>query len=149
MQVFLGNGFDMVHNRNKNWSGCPIRFSMGQFGDKWSFLIIRDLMFKNLKYYHQFLESGEGISTNILAKRLADLEKNEIIAKKRDQIKKSRFVYSLTEKGTALLPLFLTMIDWAEKYDQATEVPKDFISDFRHKPDEVTRDLQESLKKYA
>lgn len=136
----------MVHDRNKNWSGCPICFSMGQFGDKWSFLIIRDLMFKNMKYYHQFLDSGEGISTNILAKRLADLEKNGIITKKRDNIKKSRFIYSLTDKGIELVPIFLAMIDWAETYDTETEVPADFIQKFRLNSEEVEQEIQNSLK---
>ena len=135
----------MVHDRNKNLSGCPICFSMGQFGDKWSFLIIRDLMFKNMKYYHQFLDSGEGISTNILAKRLDDLEKNGIITKKIDNSKKSRCIYSLTNKGIELVPIYLSMIDWAETYDTETEVPADFIQKFRLNSEEVEQEIQNSL----
>ena len=61
--------------------GCPIRYSLGLFGDKWSLLIIRDLMFKGRHYYGEFLNAGEGISTNILADRLARLEVAGIIAK--------------------------------------------------------------------
>ena len=136
----------MVHERDKNWSGCPIRFSMGQFGDKWSFLIIRDLMFKNRKYYHEFLEAGEGISTNILAKRLVDLETKNIIKKKRDDVKKSRFIYSLTDKGSELMPIMLAIIDWSEKHDRNTEVPKDFIERLRKNSEKLRTELQNTLE---
>jgi len=134
----------MVDKKTKEWSGCPVRFGMSQFGDKWSFLIIRDLMFKGRKYYHEFLEAGEGISTNVLANRLADLETNEIISKRRDPRKGSRFIYTLTEKGLALLPMMLAVIDWAEKYDTKTEVPKDFINQLRKNPNKLKQDILES-----
>jgi DNA-binding HxlR family transcriptional regulator len=101
----------MVDKKTKEWSGCPVRFGMSQFGDKWSFLILRDLMFKGKHYYQEFLEAGEGISTNILASRLADLESNGLISKQRDAVKRSKFVYTLTDKGIDLLPMMLAMID--------------------------------------
>lgn len=135
----------MVDKKTKSWSGCPVRFGMSQFGDKWSFLIIRDLMFKGRKYYHEFMEAGEGISTNVLATRLADLESNGIIAKARDPEKGSRYVYSLTEKGIELMPMMLAMMDWAEKYDAATEVPKEFINKLRTDQAGLERDLQKEL----
>jgi len=122
----------MVDKKTKSWSGCPVRFGMSQFGDKWSFLIIRDLMFKHRKYYHEFLSAGEGISTNILAARLLDLELNGIIDKSVDPIKGSRFIYALTSKGLDLMPMMLAMMDWSEKYDDDTEVPKEFIGKLRN-----------------
>ena len=61
----------MTAKRKQEWDGCPIRFGLGIFGDKWTLLIIRDLMFKERRYYGEFLAAGEGISTNILADRLA------------------------------------------------------------------------------
>ncbi|CAA0099515.1 putative HTH-type transcriptional regulator YybR [BD1-7 clade bacterium] len=136
----------MVDKKTKEWSGCPVRFGMSQFGDKWSFLIIRDLMFKGRKYYNEFLESGEGISTNILASRLADLEENGLVTKRQDTIKRSKYVYALTEKGIALMPMMLAMIDWAEKYDDKTEVPSDFIEELRHQPEALRQKLLKSLK---
>ena len=137
----------MVDKKTKSWVGCPVRFGMSQFGDKWSFLIIRDLMFKGRKYYHEFMEAGEGISTNVLATRLADLESNAIIAKARDPEKGSRYVYSLTEKGIELMPMMLAMMDWAEKYDAATEVPEEFINKLRSDQAGLERDLQRKLQK--
>ncbi|MBV1915656.1 MAG: helix-turn-helix transcriptional regulator [Pseudomonadales bacterium] len=136
----------MVDKRTQEWSGCPVRFGMSQFGDKWSFLIIRDLMFKGRKYYHEFMEAGEGISTNILASRLVDLERNGIIDKRTDRIKKSKFVYCLTEKGIELMPMMLAMIDWAEKYDADTEVPAGFIESLRKDPEALRRDLLNDLQ---
>jgi len=135
----------MVDKKTKNWTGCPVRFGMSQFGDKWSFLIIRDLMFKGRKYYNEFLEAGEGISTNILASRLVDLESNGIVTKRQDTIKRSKYIYSLTEKGTALMPMMLSMIDWAEKYDDKTEVPSAFVKNLRENPDKVQQALLKQL----
>ncbi|KLN66669.1 MULTISPECIES: winged helix-turn-helix transcriptional regulator [Vibrio] len=135
----------MVDKKTKEWSGCPVRFGMSQFGDKWSFLILRDLMFKGRHYYQEFLEAGEGISTNILASRLADLESNGLISKKRDTVKRSKFVYTLTDKGIDLLPMMLAMIDWSEKYDTKTEVPSDFIRTLRGEPERLRQKLREGL----
>ena len=136
----------MVDKKTKNWAGCPVRFGMSQFGDKWSFLIIRDLMFKGRKYYNEFLEAGEGISTNILATRLADLEDNGIVTKRQDTIKRSKYVYTLTEKGIALMPMMLAMIDWAEKYDGQSEVPPEFIKKLRENPVKLQQELLAQLQ---
>jgi DNA-binding HxlR family transcriptional regulator len=136
----------MVDKKSKTWAGCPVRFGMSQFGDKWSFLVIRDLMFKGRKYYHEFIEAGEGISTNVLATRLVDLEANGIISKSKDPEKGSRFVYTLTQKGTELMPMMLAMMDWAEKYDDATEVPAEFIKKLRADPAALQESLLQELK---
>jgi len=145
--VFFGWGKigAMVDKKSKTWAGCPVRFGMSQFGDKWSFLILRDLMFKGRQYYHEFLEAGEGISTNVLASRLLDLEGNGIVTKKRDPIKGSRYIYSLTQKGTELLPMMLAMMDWSEKYDAQTEVPEGFISQLRQDPEQLKKDILDNL----
>ncbi len=136
----------MVDKKTKAWSGCPVRFGMSQFGDKWSFLIIRDLMFKDRKYYHEFIEAGEGISTNVLAARLVDLEANGIIAKSTDPAKGSRFIYTLTKKGIGLMPMMLAMMDWAEKYDAATEVPEEFIKKLRTDPNKLQQEILENIE---
>ncbi len=135
----------MVDKKTRHWSGCPVRFGMSQFGDKWSFLIIRDLMFKGRNYYHEFMEAGEGISTNVLATRLADLENNGIVSKSKDPAKGSRFIYSLTQKGIELMPMMLAMMDWSEKYDAETEVPREFIQKLRNDPDKLQEELIHNL----
>jgi len=97
-------------------SDCPLNFGLELFGDKWSLLIIRDLMFFGKRHYNEFLTSAEGISTNILADRLAMLEKEKIIKKEKDSQHKQRYVYSLTEKGIDLLPIILSIGLWSDKY---------------------------------
>ena len=88
-------------------SHCPINFTLEHFGDKWSFLIIRDLMFKGKRHYNEFLEAGEKVSTSVLGDRLKRLEEMGIISKGQDEVKKSRIRYSLTQKGIDLLPILL------------------------------------------
>ncbi len=94
-------------------------------------LILRDLMFKGARYYADFLNAGESISTNILASRLAKLETDDVVQKTRDPDHGSRYIYTLTKKGLALVPVMLEVIAWAEKWDEQTEVPPDFSRDLR------------------
>ena len=112
--------------------GCPIRFAAGVLGDRWSLVIIRDLIFKNRKYYGDFLTAGEGISTNILANRLIRLETEGVIKKSLDPEHGKRYIYTLTKKGKALLPVLLSMMEWASVYDEATEMPKEFVKKLRN-----------------
>lgn len=97
-------------------SDCPLNFGLEIFGDKWTLLIIRDLMFFGKRYYSEFLESAEGISTNILADRLTMLEKQKIILKKKSKEHKQKLIYSLTQKGIDLLPTIISIGVWAEQY---------------------------------
>jgi DNA-binding HxlR family transcriptional regulator len=78
-------------------SHCPVNFALEHFGDKWSLLIIRDLMFKGKRHYNEFFESEEKVSTSVLGDKLKGLEEAGIITKGEDSVKKSRIRYSLTE----------------------------------------------------
>lgn len=127
--------------------GCPIRFGLGTFGDKWSLLIIRDLMFKGRRYYGEFLTAGEGISTNILAERLVRLENAGIVHKSPDPDHGKKIVYALTEKGLDLMPIMFAIIDWSERYDGQTEVPKDFIEKLRNRPKSLNREILTSIQR--
>ena len=104
-------------------TGCPITFALDMFGDRWSLLIIRDLMLKGSKAYGDFLEAPEGIATNILADRLKYLESMGIIRKSCDPGHRRRYLYSLTAKGGDLAPIIVEMICWAGKHDPHTKVP--------------------------
>ncbi len=97
-------------------SDCPLNFGLEIFGDKWTLLIIRDLMFFGKRYYNEFLASAEGISTNILANRLTMLEQENFIKKNKDERHKQKLIYSLTEKGIDLLPIILEIGLWSDKY---------------------------------
>ena len=135
----------MSKKRDEEWDGCPIRFAMGVFGDKWTLLIIRDLMFKGKKYYGEFTDPEENISTNILADRLARLQQVGIATKERDRANGSKYVYRLTPKGMDLLPVMLSIIDWSEKYDDNTEVPRDFIRRLRNDPTGLQKDIKAGM----
>jgi DNA-binding HxlR family transcriptional regulator len=103
-------------NRSQKRSDCPISCSLDIWGDKWSLLIIRDLMFAKQCTYGDFLKSPEGIATNILASRLQALEENKIIEKLEHPDSKAKVLYKLTQKGIDLLPIMIEINLWAEKY---------------------------------
>lgn len=103
-------------NKNLKRSDCPLSGSLDIWGDKWSLLIIRDLMFNKKHTYGDFLKSAEGIATNILSARLAALEENEIIEKVDNPGTKTRVFYKLTPKGIELFPILIEVHLWAEKY---------------------------------
>lgn len=102
--------------KNQKRSDCPISNSLDIWGDKWSLLLIRDLMFNKKCTYKDFLNADEGIATNILSARLAALEENEIIEKVDDPGTKNRVFYRLTTKGIELFPILVEVHLWAEKY---------------------------------
>ena len=102
--------------KSKKRSECPVSCSLDIWGDKWSLLIIRDLMFAKECTYSDFLKSDEKIATNILAARLQALEDNQIIVKLEHPQSKVKVLYKLTQKGIDLLPIMIEINLWAEKY---------------------------------
>ncbi len=107
-------------------SHCPISFALDIFGDKWSLLIIRDILIRGKKTYGEFLESDEKIATNILMNRLERLEKQKIIRCAKDVNDKRVYSYALNQKGIDLLPILLEMVLWSWKYDPKTKTPPEF-----------------------
>lgn len=122
---------------NKRRSPCPVTFALDKFGDKWSLLIVRDLMFRNRETYGEFLDNGDGIATNVLADRLKRLESEGVIAKTRDPENRRRIIYHLTDKGLDLAPVLLEMIRWSGKYDSNTGAPKEFLQSLEDDMDGV------------
>jgi DNA-binding HxlR family transcriptional regulator len=103
-------------------SGCPINLTLEVVGDKWSLLIIRDMIFGNRRHFRELLtRSEEGISSNILADRLKTLLEQGIVTRSDDPTHKQKGVYSLTEKGIELLPVLAQMAGWGRKYLPVTE----------------------------
>ena len=103
-------------------SGCPINLTLEVVGDKWSLLVIRDMIFGNRRHFRELLtRSEEGIASNILADRLKRLVEQGIVSKADDPTHKQKSVYSLTDKGIALLPVLAQMSVWGRKYLPVTE----------------------------
>ena len=97
-------------------SDCPIGCSLDVWGDKWTLLIIRDLIDSNGRTYGDFLKSEEKIATNILAARLQALEENQLVVKLEHPDSKAKVLYKLTQKGVDLLPIMIEISIWADKY---------------------------------
>jgi DNA-binding HxlR family transcriptional regulator len=102
----------------KRRSGCPLNASVEMLGDRWSLLIIRDMMLRGFRTYKEFLGSYEGIATNILADRLRKLQAYGIIAAKPDASDGRKLSYSLTPKGIALAPVLTEMVLWAAAHEK-------------------------------
>jgi DNA-binding HxlR family transcriptional regulator len=115
----------------KKRSDCPVSCSLDIWGDKWSLLIIRDLMTAKECTYGDFLKSPEGIATNILAARLKALEENEIIKKSDHPDSKAKVLYKLTRKGIDLLPVMIEINLWAEKYFSLPEDRKAILKEVK------------------
>lgn len=102
-------------------SVCAISMALEAVGDKWSLLILRDLMFTDKRSYGELQSSDEKIATNILAARLQSLEANRLIRKAIDPDNGRRNLYFLTEKGIDLLPVIIELRQWTEKHNPNAE----------------------------
>lgn len=103
-------------------SGCPINLTLEVLGDKWSLLIVRDIIFGNRRHFRELLtKSEEGISSNILSDRLKNLMEQGVLTREDDPTHKQKGIYSLTEKGIELLPVLAQMAAWGYKYLPVTE----------------------------
>jgi DNA-binding HxlR family transcriptional regulator len=100
----------------KQRSTCPVSTSLDVLGDKWTLLILRDIVFAGKSTYGQFLQSEEKMATNILADRLAVLESQGLLTKAVAADKKSKFTYRLTEKGVDTIPIIIELVLWGAKH---------------------------------
>ena len=104
-------------------SDCPLACSLDVIGDKWSLLVVRDLFFGKRRFL-EFQSSNEAIPTNILAERLARLERARLVKKRPYQKRPPRYEYYLTESGRALGPIIKAYVTWGRRHIPGTIVPK-------------------------
>ena len=104
-------------------SECPLNASVEILGDRWSLLIIRDMMLRGFRSYKEFLQSYEGIATNILADRLQKLILHGIITAEPDPSDGRKLIYSLTAKGIDLAPVLTEMVLWAARHEDTGNQP--------------------------
>jgi DNA-binding HxlR family transcriptional regulator len=103
-------------------SGCPINLTLEVVGDKWSLIVVRDMIFGNRRHFRELLsKSEEGIASNVLADRLKRLTEQGIVSRADDPTHKQKALYSLTEKGIELLPVLAQMSAWGLKHLPVTE----------------------------
>lgn len=104
-----------MHARGR--SGCPINLTLEVLGDRWSLIVLRDLMFGNRRHFRELLtKSEEGIASNILAVRLKRLVEEGLVSRSADPSHKQKAIYSLTEMGIALVPMFAAMGSWGRRF---------------------------------
>lgn len=131
----------------KRRSHCPISFSLDVFGDKWSLLILRDIMFYNRTHFRDFAPH-EHIATNILSDRLGKLEAMNLINKQQDPKLKNQYVYSVTPTGKTLLPLLTEMTLWGLEHDPESLASKEFIMRAQTDKQKVAREIARSIERH-
>lgn len=130
----------------KKRSECPISSSLDIWGDKWSLLIVRDLVFAKQCTYGDFLKSDEKIATNILASRLQMLETNGIITKQDHPESKAKVLYKLTEKGVDLLPIMIEINLWADKYFTLPKERREMLNEVKKDKEAFIREKAAALQ---
>lgn len=98
-------------------SFCPLNLIVEVIGDKWSLLILRDMMFENKRNFRQLLQMEEHIASNILTDRINALEREGLLTKAADPDHKQKITYSLTEKSIDLMPMLIEAMKWSVKYE--------------------------------
>jgi DNA-binding HxlR family transcriptional regulator len=112
-------------------SDCPISSALDLFGDRWSLLVMRDVLLRGKSRYREFLASEEGVATNVLADRLSRLEAAGLLEKTGADPRSGKQAYHATEKGKDLIPLLLEMMLWSAEHDPRAEVPDALIAALR------------------
>ncbi|HLY42042.1 MAG TPA: helix-turn-helix domain-containing protein [Terracidiphilus sp.] len=125
--------------KSKARSGCPVCVSLERFGDRWSLLIIRDLMVRGYRTFREFQNAGEGIATNILSSRLRKLAAHGIITTEPSEEDGRRMHYRLTDKGIALAPVMLELLLWAARHEE-TAAPCGFVEQMEKNREAVLRE---------
>ena len=126
-------------------SHCPIAASLDLLGDRWTLLVLRDMVFRGHRHFHQFAQSPEGIATNTLAERLDRLERARVIRKERDPEDGRRKRYVLTEEGLAAIPLLIDLVVWGALLDPALDYPARRLEWMTNEREDVIRYYREKL----
>ncbi len=117
----------MKTETKKHPTGCPVAFGLDIFGDRWTLLIIRDMLLHGKRTYSDFLASDEKIATNILANRMRHLEDEGVVTRARDPENRRSFIYTLTDKGLSLTPVLLEIVRWSGDYLRLNKYRQDLV----------------------
>lgn len=131
-----------------NKSSCPLAHALDILGDRWTLLIIRDMMFQGLHEYKEFLKAAEGISTNVLADRLRRLEAAGLIGWVPHPDYKNRKLYYLTKSGKGLADVMISMAAWAEKNIETVSLPPELREQLRKNPQSIIRETLDKLENW-
>jgi len=122
-------------------SACPIAYALDLFGDRWTLLVLRDLILGRKRYFQDFLEAGEGIATNVLTDRLRRLEEAGMLTREPDPEDGKRVVYRPTAKANDTLPIMLEIIAWSARHDPETPVSDALLERIREKRPQLQAEI--------
>lgn len=123
-------------------SNCPIAYALDFVGDKWTLIVLRDLIMGRKQYFQDLLAGTEGIATNILASRLKLLEAAGLITRRIDPAQARRVIYQPTEKALDLLPVLIELVRWSTKYDPKSAAPPYFVRRLAQDPEGLIAELR-------
>lgn len=129
--------------RHRRRSDCPISSALDLLGDKWSLLIMRDVLLRGKSHYREFLAAEEGIATNILSDRLTSLETAGLIERTGHDPRSGKQEYHATAKGKDLIPLLLEMMAWSAAHDPKVALPGVLIAELARDRANVARKVLE------
>ena len=131
----------MTKQTKKHESNCLVAYGIDIFGDRWTLLILRDMILYGKKRYGDFLDADENIATNILADRLKHLEAEGVILKEQDPENRRSNIYSLTPKGLTLTPVLLEIIQWSGNFISSDRRRKELLKRIRDDRDGLVAEI--------
>ena len=135
----------MSDGRKRRLSGCPIDYALEFFGDRWTLLVIRDLLFGGKRHFKELMQSPERIASNILTARLKKLEERGLIERCADPDNRKQVIYTLTDKGRDLTPVLVEMIRWGGRHDPNSLCPKGVVMRFTRDNERLLADMRASM----
>lgn len=128
-------------------SDCPISYSLDLLGDKWTFLILRDIALADKHFYKDFLDAGEGMATNVLSDRLKMLEEYGIIKGEKYQLNKTMKYYALTDKGAELIPVLIELWTWGVRHDPQSTVSQETLEAKLSRKEQIIEDYKSKAQR--
>jgi len=126
-------------------SDCPIAYALDFIGDKWTLIVLRDLIIVRKRHFREFLAADEKIASNILASRLKLLEAAGMLTRRRDPKHGRQVIYQPTAKGLDLLPAMLELVRWSAAYDPKTAAPPAMVTQIAENRDAVIAGMRAAV----
>lgn len=141
-----GPGRESTMKRASGKSTCPVNFGLEAFGDPWSLLVVRDVVYFGKHTFNEFLGSDEAISPSVLSARLDSLTDAEILRRSADPADRRRVRYDLTDRGLGLIPVLVEIAEWSATHDPDTGAPADWIALVRDNKAEMLRRYADTVR---
>lgn len=125
---------------------CPIDYALEVFGDRWSLIVMRDILLAGKRHYRDLVTAKEGIATNVLASRLRKLEATGLLERRADPDDKRTVFYVATDKALDLIPVLLEISRWSVKHDPHSAAPPELVKRFDADREQLIADLQQAAR---